>query len=90
MQVPNSLSSPLQAASPPTPFVVGGGGGGPMEVEPRQARCVLLSDAWVSSVFSQSRLVNHEQSLTWLRMYANAQPVFKIQNWTVGPEISLT
>ena len=27
MQVPNSLSSPLQAASPPTPFVVGGGGG---------------------------------------------------------------
>lgn len=61
-----------------------------MEVEPRQARCVLLSNAWVSSVFSQSRLVNHEQSLTWLRMYANAQPVFKIQNWTVGPEISLT
>ena len=25
MQVPNSLSSPLQGASPPTPFVGGGG-----------------------------------------------------------------
>ena len=26
MQVPNSLSSPLQAASPPNPFIVVGGG----------------------------------------------------------------